>query len=182
MRILKFLLQALLLLVVVFFVVGYTISDVWTISRSIKINASAEKIYPYVSNFKEWEKWSPWNTSKDATLAYTYSGSEEGVGSKQAWTSSKMGTGSMQITAAEPQTGVTYDLSIDMGYIQSTLQGTIAFAPAHGATNVTWTDKGQANGNYIKRWTNFLVKPMLGTDLDTALAGLKNIVEAPVQN
>ena len=106
MQVLKFLLKALLFFVIAFFVGGYTIPDSWTITRDLTIKASPEIIYPYVSHFKEWPIWSPWNPSKDATLQYTYTGPETGVGAKQAWTSSKMGSGWMQCTAANQQTGI----------------------------------------------------------------------------
>lgn len=178
MNVLNFLLKALLFLVVAFFVGGYTIPDSWTIARDLTIKASPEVIYPYVSHFKQWTIWSPWNPSKDPTLQYTYTGPETGVGARQAWTSAKMGSGWMQCTAANQQTGISYDLFIKMRFIQSTIHGNISFVPSiNNNTKVTWTDKGQSNGSYAKRWTNFLFKPMLGNDIEAALAGLKKIAE-----
>lgn len=177
MRTLKFLFGTLILLFAIFLIGGFLIPDAWMLSRSITIHASAEQIYPYVSDFKEWPKWAPWNISKDATLKYTYEGATAGVGAKQSWTSEKMGTGWMKITSATPQTGVVYDLFIDMGHSPSTLHGNIAFTPVGDETNVTWTDHGNSDKSYIKRWMSLMLKPMLGKDLERGLAGLKDLVE-----
>lgn len=177
MRILKFFLRATLLLLVVFFIGGFLIAPEWTVTRSLAMHATPETIYPLISNFKAWEKWSPWNASKDATLQYTYQGAAVGVGAKQSWTSEKMGSGWMQFTTATPQTGVAYDLFIDMGRSQSTMHGTIYFMPAGDTTTVTWTDKGDSGKSFIKRWMSLLIKPMLGKEFDSGLAQLKTLVE-----
>lgn len=177
MRILKFLLNILFVLVVVFIIGGFFIPADWTVSRSTMMHASAEQIYPFVSNFKTWEKWAPWNSSKDASLKYSYEGPETGVGAKQSWTSDKMGNGWMQFTASDPQTGVAYDLFIDMGSMQSSLHGNIAFSHEGDGTRVTWTDKGNSGKSFVRRWMSLMLKPMLGRDFDTGLAALKAMVE-----
>lgn len=177
MRILKFLLSTLLILLGIFLIGGFFIPDEWTVSRSITIHASPDEIYPYVSNFAEWQKWSPWSTSKNANLKYTYEGPDAGVGAKQRWISEKMGTGWMKITSADPHTGIAYDLFIDMGSSHSMLHGDIAFSQDKQETKVTWTDSGKSEKGYIKRWMSLIIKPMLGKDLDQGLAELKSIVE-----
>ncbi len=177
MCILKYLFGTLLILLAIFVIGGFLIPDEWEISRSNTIHANAERIYPFVSNFKEWENWSPWNASKDATLKYSYEDSETVVGAKQSWTSEKMGNGWMKFTAASQQSGVSYDLFIDMGRMQSTLHGNIAFSPEGDETRLTWTDRGNSDKSWIKRWMSILIKPMLRKDLDSGLAGLKELVE-----
>lgn len=124
-----------------------------------------------MSHFEAWEKWSPWNSSKDATLKYTYEGSNVGVGAKQSWTSEKMGHGWMQFTSMNPQTGVAYDLYIDMGHSPSVLHGDIGFTPEGDETKITWTDRGHSGASYGKRWMNLMIQLMIGKDLDTGLAG-----------
>ena len=177
MRTLKFLFSTVIALFTAFLIGGLMIPDEWTVSRSITIHASTDRIYPFLSNFKEWEKWSPWNASKDATLKYTYEGPATGIGAKQSWTSEKMGKGWMQFTSANPQTGVAYDLYIDMGRSQSTLHGNIDLSADGDSTNVTWTDRGNSEASFIKRWMSLMIKPMLGKDIDKGLAGLKTIAE-----
>lgn len=177
MRIFKVLLSAVSILFIIFLVGGFFIPEQWTVSRSMTIHASADQIYPYVSNFKEWPKWAPWNNSKDKTLQYTYEGADAGIGAKQSWTSEQMGTGWMHITSANPQTGIAYDLFIDMGRSQSTLQGNIAFAPNGQETKIIWTDQGNSGHSYVKRWMSLLLSPMLAKDMTQGLTDLKTLVE-----
>ncbi|MCD6039159.1 MAG: Vegetative cell wall protein gp1 precursor [Gammaproteobacteria bacterium] len=177
MRVLKIFLSILVILVSTFLVGGFLISDEWVVSRSIFIYAHPQQIYPFISNFKEWEKWSPWNAKQDATLQYTYQNTKIGKGTKQTWKSEKMGKGWMEFTSMSPQTGVAYDLYIDMGRSQSILHGTLSFADEGEGTRVTWTDRGESGKSFIKRWMNFLIKFMLKKDFDTGLANLKVLVE-----
>jgi hypothetical protein len=143
----------------------------------VTIHATPKEIYPFVSNFKEWEKWAPWNSHKDATLQYTYQGPRESAGAKQSWKSEKMGSGWMQFTSMNPQTGVAYDIYIDMGRSQSAFQGDLRFAREGDDTRVTWTDQGDSGKNLIKRWMSLVFKSMLGKDFETGLANLKMLVE-----
>ncbi|MGV3740347.1 MAG: SRPBCC family protein [Gammaproteobacteria bacterium] len=178
MRFLKGLFVLIILLIVVFFIGGHFLPEEWTVSRSTSIQAKPEQIYPFVSQFKKWEKWSPWNKSKDPSLKYTYSGSEEGVGAKQSWTSEKMGNGWMEFTEADPKTGVGYDLMVEMYGHKSTLHGNIQFQPQDDEqTIVVWTDHGVAGNSSLNRWMGLLVKPMLSKDLEQALSGLKKAAE-----
>ncbi|MFA5959516.1 MAG: SRPBCC family protein [Tatlockia sp.] len=177
MRVLRFLSRALLILGTIFICGGLLIPSEWKVSRAITVHASPEQIYPLVSNFQEWEKWSPWNSTQDASLHYQYEGPAAGVGAKQRWESKKMGKGSMQMTFAEPQQGIAYDLFINMGQSQSRLHGEIAFHPQGEETRLTWTDQGNSGKHFGKRWMSLLIKTMLGKDMDKGLADLKNQVE-----
>jgi hypothetical protein len=178
MRIVKFLLTTVIALYGIFLIGGIVIPDEWTVSRSRLIHAKPEQIYPFVSDFKEWEQWSSWNAKKDPSLKYTYSGPATGIGSRQSWTSQKMGKGWMVITEANPQTGVAYTLFIDMGYSQSTLHGRIHFTQQEQATLVEWTDQGHSENSFVKRWMSLMIKPMLGKEFETGLTHLSALVYA----
>jgi len=177
MPIFKTFLSIVAVLFAIFIIGGLMMPVDWSISRSIVIHATPEQIYPWVSDFKQWEKWSPWNSSEDDTLKYTYSGPERGVGAKQNWTSKKMGNGWMQFTAADPQTGVSYDLFIDMAHMQSTLHGQITFQPQGDDTLVTWTDQGHSGDGLIQRWISPAVQMLITKELETGLTNLKTAVE-----
>lgn len=173
----RHILSVIVILIGIFFIGGLLIPSEWTVSRSTTIHALPEQIYPYISDFKKWEDWAPWNRAKDPSLTYTYSGTPAGIGAKQSWTSEKMGTGWMQLTAADPKTGVSYDLFIEMNGMQSTVHGNINMAIADGYTRVTWTDQGTSNKSLIKRWMSLALRVMLGKDIETGLSNLKNLVE-----
>lgn len=167
-------------LIALFIVIGLFLPRTWEVSRSATMAASKDRIYAEVANLHNFTKWSPWNDEKDKTLQYTYSGPEIGVDAQQDWTSEKMGKGWLKIVKADPDTGIVYDLFIDMGSMQSSLTGAIEFESTGDQTTVTWTDRGDSGNNIFKRWMSALfVTKMLGPDLEKGLAKLKAIVEMP---
>lgn len=177
MGILKFLMRTLIILLVIFMLGGLMIPDEWSVSRSILIQAKPETIYPYVSDFKKIDLWMKDNADKDESLKYTYEGPATGAGSKQLWMSKKSGSGTFEITQANPKTGIDYDLYVNLGLSQSFLQGSIVFTPKADATEVTWTDKGNSKKHFVRRWMSLLMKPLIIKDLDKDLANLKKLVE-----
>lgn len=176
MRALKMMISGVVILGLIFVIGGCLIPRQWQVSRSIVINASPEKIYPFVSQFKKWKKWSPWHLSQDNSLRYTYEGPVSGVGAKQIWTSGKMGKGWMQLTEAASQTGVAYALFMDLGKVKSNLHGKICFSEQANKTTVRWTDSG-ASLSLFQRWMSLFIKPMLSKDLQNGLVQLKALVE-----
>lgn len=174
---LKWLLIIIGTLVAIFVIGGFMIPREWTVSRSITINAPAEEIYPHVANLRNWQTWSPWTKEKDPTQVYTYEGPESGLGAKWLWTSEKMGKGVLEIKKASPSEGVAYELFIDMGNMQSTINGDMAFRPVDGKTEVTWTDRGDCGNHLAKRWMSLLIGRMLGAEMEQGLANLKSLVE-----
>lgn len=185
MRILKITVTTLALLSAIFLIGGFVIPEQWEVSRSAMINAKSDQIYPLVASFKEWDKWSPWNSSKDPSLKFTYEGPQEGKGAKQSWVGESMGKGWMVLTEASPQKGIAYDLFIDMGSNQTTLHGSMVFVSKEEMgekTEVQWTDKGNSGSNIISRWMSFIFRPILGKEMETGLAGLKTMVESKIQS
>ncbi len=61
MRFLKWLLLALLGLVVLLVVGGALLSSQFAVSRSVLVNAPADKVYALVASPRQWPKWSVWN-------------------------------------------------------------------------------------------------------------------------
>ncbi len=179
MRIIRMLLGIIMTLGGVYCIGGFFIPDEWTVSRSISIHAGSDKIYPYVCDFKQWDKWSPWTSTKDAKFKYTYSGPEAGIGAKQSWTIQNLGTGWMEFTAADSKIGVSYTLFMDITDVQTTIHGTMTFTPTEDNTLVTWTDHGHSDKHFTKRWLSLLIKPLLGDEFETGLAKLKAMAEAP---
>lgn len=177
MKVLKNISIAIAVLVALFIVVGLFLPSKWEVSRSLTMTASKERIYQQVANLQNWLNWSPWTGEEDKSLVYTYSGPEEGVGAQQNWTSEKMGNGWLKVVKAEAQSGVDYELFIDMGRFQSTLNGQMSFETVGDQTKVVWTDTGDSGNNLIKRWMSLGMNSMLGKDLDKGLAKLKELVE-----
>ncbi len=72
------------------------------VERSTTIAATPEKISPLVTDFHNWDQWSPW-AKLDPNMHVSYSGAPAGQGAIYEWQgNSKVGKGRMEILAAEP--------------------------------------------------------------------------------
>ena len=58
--------------------------DTFVVQRSTLINASAEKIYPLINDYKNWASWSPYEKI-DPAMKRTFSGAPSGKGSIYEW-------------------------------------------------------------------------------------------------
>lgn len=176
-RFFKWLLTVVGVVAAIFIIGGFLIPKQWTVARQIVIGAPVEDIYVQVANLKNWQNWAPWNLEKDPTQVYTYEGPEIGVGAKWLWTSEKMGKGYLEVKEANPKTGITYELFIDMNGMQSTMKGVMVFKEQSGDVEVLWTDHGDAGSNLMKRWMSLLIGKMLGEEMESGLNKLKEVVE-----
>jgi uncharacterized protein YndB with AHSA1/START domain len=176
MKLLKWVLVALLGLVVLVLAGGLLLSPNFKVTRSVVVNAPADKVYALVADPRRWKEWSVWNR-RDPAMDISYSGPPSGAGAVWAWKSKSEGDGRMSFTAAEPGRRVAYDLYFpDFG---TTSRGDLVFVPEGGATRVTWAMNGDMGGNPIYRWMALFMDGMVGKDFDGGLANLKQLAEKP---
>jgi hypothetical protein len=106
-------------------------------------------------------------------MKLTFSGPAAGVGAKQSWTGKSSGNGSVEITKADPQEGISYDF--ELSGFRST--GGIMFFPGPDGTIVAWHAEGDLSFNPINRFCGVWMDRMMGPDLETGLRNLKAKVE-----
>ena len=74
----------------------------FSLSRSTRIQAAPSRVHPLLDDFREWQKWSPWE-GLDPDLKRDFSGPDHGVGSTYRWSGNKKaGEGEMRMTASSP--------------------------------------------------------------------------------
>lgn len=138
-------------------------------SRSIEIAARADRVKALVDDFREWVKWSPWE-SVDADLSRTYGGAERGVGARYAWAGKKAGEGTMLVT------GSTADrVEIDLNFakpFKAENKVVFSFEPIGDQTRVTWTMSGE-RGLLLSILGSLFFDSMVRKDFDKGLASLK---------
>lgn len=174
MKILKWILIVVLALVAVLVIGGYLLSPKFTVTRTVAINAPADKVYALVANPRHWKQWSVWN-QRDPQMQIDYSGPESGTGAKWTWHSKSEGDGAMTFTATEPARRVAYELYFpDFG---TTSTGELSFVPDGNATKVTWVMNGDFGSNPIFRWMALGADSMVGKDFEAGLANLKAVAE-----
>ncbi len=176
MKVLKWLVIVLVGLIAILLIGGMFLSSRFTVTRSVVVNAPADKVYALVANPRGWKQWSVWNR-RDPGMQIEYSGPESGAGAKWTWHSKSEGDGAMTFTAAEPPKRVAYDLYFpDFG---TTSAGDLTFAPDGNATRVTWTMNGDMGKNPLFHWIALGADGMVGKDFEAGLAGLKAMAEKP---
>jgi uncharacterized protein YndB with AHSA1/START domain len=173
MKVLKFVVALVLLLVVAVVVVGLFLPKKYDVERSITIDAPPEVVFAYLNDLEKWEAWEPFSKS-DASIVTTIGEPSAGVGATQSWTSDG-GNGSLTFTMADPDQGIAYDLNFD-GYDPAFSRMT--YAVIDGKTVLTWSMEGEITTPVIGGYFVLLMDSMVGQMYDNGLANIKETAEA----
>ena len=174
MKTLKWVLGGVIAALAVLLLGGLLLSPKYSVSRSVTVNAPADKIYALVADPRRWKEWSAWNR-RDPLMTITYSGAPSGSGAVWAWKSKSQGDGRMTFTTAEPGKKLGYELYLpDFG---TTSAGVLAMEPAGTGTRLNWVMHGDMGSNPIYRWLALLMDSMVGKDFEAGLANLKTLAE-----
>lgn len=173
MKTLKRIGLALLAMFLVLIVVGFFLPRKVHLERSIDVNAPPEVVFDWVNHLKRTEKWSPW-VAMEPTAALTYSGPEEGVGAKSAWSGKKIGEGSQEIVASERPKSVKVSLDFRKNGLADAYY---TLEPAGSGTKVTWGFDTDMGVNPIARYFGLMMGSMMGPEFEKGLANLKSVSE-----
>lgn len=175
----KKILIALVVLLVGFLAFVASRPSAFRISRSLKINAPAEAIFPLINDFHNWAQWSPYE-KMDPNIKKTFSGPDSGVGANYKWAGdSKVGEGSMSITASQPSTRVEILLEFTKP-MQATNTGEFTIVTTGTESDVTWAMTGEYN--FMSKLFGVFVNmdQMVGGDFEKGLQQMKVVVETPM--
>jgi hypothetical protein len=163
--------------VVLFLLFVSTRPDTFRVARSLQIKAPPEKIFPLISNLKQYNTWNPY-AKKDANIKLTYSGPPEGVGAKFLFDGNKdAGKGSIEVV------GSTVPSQVDMRLIMAEpfpIDNQVRYAISiKGAdSEVTWSMEGSVP--FVAKIAHLVMNmdKMIGADFEAGLASLKMLAEA----
>ena len=176
MRILKIVVFSVIGIALLAGIIGFLMPSKYTVSRSIAINAPAEKVYALIRSPLDWPRWTVWN-QRDPAMRITYSGPPSGAGARWSWESKTEGAGSMEFTAAEPNRRIEYSLVFPEFDMRS--RGALTLLPEGNGTRVTWTAAGDTGANPYMHYFAALMDRMVGPDFEGGLANLKALAEKP---
>jgi len=149
--------------------------DTFHVERATAIAAPPERIFPLISDFRNWTSWSPFE-KLDPAMKKTLSGAESGKGAVYEWKGSgKAGQGRMEIAAASPS-----KIAIDLHFFKPFKAHNLAefkLEPQGGSTKVTWSMDGKSPFMVKVMHTLFNMDRMVGKDFEAGLANLKAIAE-----
>lgn len=147
-----------------------------TLSRSIVINASQERVFSFTSTHEAFREWSPWS-ARDPKMDVKYEGPPQGIGSIMHWESEhpEVGKGTSTYTAYKYPSLTTTKLEFDgMGESFATVE---LEALDSQKTRVTWSFES-THGSLIARYIGLMLDRLVGADYEKGLAALKSLVES----
>lgn len=111
MKILKGIGIGILTLVIIYFILAFIGPSNYRVERTRLIDASPSSVWQQISNFNEWNNWSPWK-EKDATMTNTVKGAPSSIGHSNSWsgTPETSGEGNMTLSSVSENESLTYDL------------------------------------------------------------------------
>lgn len=161
-------------LVVIILAIALVLPNEYAVSRTVTINAPAEKIYALMADPKEWKNWSVWN-QRDPAMQMTYSGPASGAGAGWDWQSKSQGNGGMKFITAIENQKIDYELHFEgMG---KPSVGTMLFETQTVATKITWSMHGTSEGNLMMKLFAPFMDKMVGPDFQAGLDNLKKLAE-----
>ena len=156
--------------------IAATKPNAFSVQRATTINASPEKIFPFINDFHTWNSWSPWENI-DPAMRRTYSGEADGTGAIYEWQgNNKVGTGRMEIKSALPSSKVIIKLDF-LKPMEGHNTAEFTLEPHGDSTNVTWAMYGPSPFASKVFQVFVSMDKMIGKSFETGLANLKALAE-----
>lgn len=180
MTTLMYIVIALAVLIAIVLILAAMRPDTFHVQRSIDIDASADKIFPLINDYKNWGSWSPYE-HVDPNMQRTFSGAPNGKGSIYEWRGNKnIGHGRMEILDTAPPSKIVIKLDFFSPF-EAHNMAEFTMQPKGGATNattnVTWAMHGPVPfmAKIIHMFMN--MDRMVGGQFQQGLVSMKAVAE-----
>ncbi|SDB18945.1 Ribosome association toxin PasT (RatA) of the RatAB toxin-antitoxin module [Flavobacteriaceae bacterium MAR_2010_188] len=176
MKIFKYLLFLLLILVIGAAIYIAVQPNDYTFSRSQIINAPPAVIYNKVNDYKIWPEFSPW-IEKEPNAQITYNDKTVGEEAGYSWEGDDLGTGSMTTLDTNPYQSIDQQINfVEPFETESKIHWD--FKPVENGTEVTWTMSGEQDF-MTKMYTTFFgsVEKNTGADFERGLVKLDSLTK-----
>jgi hypothetical protein len=147
----------------------------YRIERSVHISKPADTVFSFMSDLRNWEKWSAWNKGLDATINIFYGKRSDSTGGRQYFYGEKLGSGRFAIEEVIPATVVRYSLYMHGGEVSA--EGLFRMKPSGMETTLSWIDSGDVGYNPIYRYMVPSKVASTTTAFDEGLARIKSELE-----
>lgn len=151
--------------------------DTFEVKRTQTVQASPERIFAQIEDFRNWAAWSPFEKF-DPAMTKTYSGAARGKGAEYRWAGNqKAGQGAMEIVEAAPPALVRIRVDFSRPF-QAHNIAEFTLETKGSSTAVTWAMRGPQPFPF-KLMSIFLsMDKMVGKDFEEGLAKLKALTES----
>jgi uncharacterized protein YndB with AHSA1/START domain len=146
-------------------------------ARSVVINAPADKIFPYISDFQKAAEWIPYDR-KDPKMKKSFSGPLGQVGAVEEYDgNSDVGSGKLEIVKLVPNQSVQIQLTMIKPMAAKNLVD-YTLTPEGNGTKFTWRLSGENGfgGKLVSTIMN--CEQLVAKDIEAGQAQLKALVEA----
>jgi len=174
MKALKVLGVIISILIAIFLIIPFFLTDHVTISSEKNILAKPATVFQQVNMLKNWKSWSPFEA--DTTMVDTYEGPEAGVGAKRTWLGEKIGEGSLTIIESRPYDVIRTQLVF--GTDEGGATGTWNFEKTDEGVGVLWTIHITNLKYPFERWYGLMSKSVMKPLMEQGLTTLKEVAEA----
>ena len=170
-KLLKILIKGVLLLLLVLVLIGLILPQSYSVNKTIEINANIEVVKPLVTDFSQWQKWSPWE-KVDPSIRFTLGEPSSGLGAHQSW-KGKWGYGEMIITSIS-QNKVSFNILLNAEHI---IRGTFNLSEQNGIVTLICNIKGQTTAPLISGYTAILSEYVLSNTVSLGLNNLQTVAQ-----
>ncbi len=173
---LKIVLLVIALLIAGVLIFAATKPDVFRVERKAVIQASPEKVFTLINDFRQWGPWSPWE-KKDPAMKRSFGAATTGMGATYAWEGNKdVGQGSMEIVDSAAPSRIRLKLDFVQPFEAHNVV-TFTLTPQGKATELGWAMEGPTP--YFAKIIHVFIDmdAMVGKDFEAGLANLKSIAE-----
>lgn len=167
----KILIQGILFLLLIFTLIGLTLPQSYNVNKTIEINANIEIVKPLVTDFNQWQKWSPWE-KVDPSIRFILGEPSSGVGAHQSWTG-KWGYGEMIITSVN-HNKVSFNILLNAEHI---IRGTFNFREQNDIVTLICNIKGQTTMPLVSGYTAILSEYILNNTVSLGLNNLQTVAQ-----
>ncbi len=160
--------------IAVFLVYAAMQPDTFSVSRTARIQAPADKIFPLIDDLKVMNTWNPF-VKDDPKTVLKYSGPDRGAGAMNEFGGGSSGAG--RIAIIESQTPSRVVMQLDMtAPISASNRVEFVLTPNGTGTDVTWSMTGRQS--YPGKMIHAVMgERMVGGAFERGLASLKALAE-----
>ena len=175
MKILKFVVLPLLLLIGIYCGLCALGPKDFNLERSVEVDAPKSMSFNIVNNITTWENWGSWQ-KRDPEMAITYPSKTVGVGAISEWTSESEGNGKQQIIESVQDEKIRTQLNFE-GWDKPSF-GQFNFGDNGGKSTITWAMESSEIPFLMRGMMMVMgMKASLEKDYEDGLASIKDIVE-----
>lgn len=143
------------------------------VQRSIRINATPQKVFETVADFGTWTTWSPWLCAEpDANVTVTEDASS--VGSIYSWKGEVVGQGEIEHRDLQPGRLIDEEIRFVKPF-KSRSDVAFEMEPAGEGTKLTWHMRGSLP--WFLFWMTSQMEVLIGMDYERGLKMLKEFIE-----